>query len=517
MKFYLSLLIGILFAFSVNSQTNDLKCSIDAQTAALIKDRLMHNRANIKSLDVTSGNRNITYIPLTIHNVSNTAGEGRTPETVIMAFLCGLNAIYADQDVQFFIYNQIRNVANNYIDGNAFTTNASFAMSSLRVSGTLNLFIGRSINNLSASYYSGAGDYVFLLQTMLSPAAKTEAHEIGHFFTLPHTFYGWEGLDAEATYGGQAVPAIIGSGWSSFRPEAVARTGSQANCATRADGFCDTPADYYSNREPCPYSPSVLDPYGATLTPDATNLMSYAYDNCVNNFTAEQKQAIALDINARSWGTNTPNSTVDITTSPTILSPADNTPLGPITNSTVRLDWSDVTGATWYYIEVVGTIVPGIWLINTNDVIYRGISYSSQSHFDLSTANLVAGQYYGWRVKALNGLSTCAPLTNWSKFEASVATDIDQLPMENTLQCKVVNNPVQTQSLSLNISAAKDMVASIKVFGLDGREVTSVNSCVIAEGTTVIQLPLDGVANGTYLATLHTEKGVIRSKFIVQR
>ena len=80
------------------------------------------------------------------------------------------------------------------------------------VAQTLNITIGRSQNNPTSSWYSGFGDYIFLLKQMMTPQAKTEAHEIGHFFTLPHTFYGWEGTDAEAEYANSNVPSTIGNG-----------------------------------------------------------------------------------------------------------------------------------------------------------------------------------------------------------------------------------------------------------------------------------------------------------------
>ena len=50
------------------------------------------------------------------------------------------------------------------------------------------------------------------------------------------------------------------------------------------------------------------------------------------------------------------------------VSPANNAPLGSISNATVRLDWTPMTGATWYYVEVYGTFLPGVWAVNINDI-----------------------------------------------------------------------------------------------------------------------------------------------------
>lgn len=438
-----------------------------------------------------------------------------------MAFFCGLNAIYADQNVQFFLHSPIRERTSNFIYQNASTTTARNHMLSYRVPNTLNMIIGASVSNPRASFYDGSGDFIFLLQQMLTPEAKTEAHEIGHFFTLNHTFYGWEGTDAEADYGGQNVPTMVphSSGFFSFPPEAVARTGAQANCQTAADGFCDTEADYYSDREPCPYAPTVRDQHGATLVPDESNIMCYAFDACVNNFTTEQKAAIAADIAARSWVSQTPNNATDITTTPSVISPQNNTQLGSINNSTVRLEWAPVAGATWYYIEVLGTNFPGVWLPNVNDVIFKGIQYNGNTHFNLSTANLVAGKRYVWRVKALNSVSTCAPLSTYSRFEAvtSTTTAIGDLPLEQQMTFKVMGNPITTSSIPVSIYAAEDIVGSVRLFGLDGREVITLTKQTFSQGESLLQLPANDLANGVYLAVLMTDRGQLQQKIVIQR
>jgi hypothetical protein len=249
-----------IFAFGqTTSPNNHIKCGISAETAALIKERLMENRRNFSTqevLDLTSG-RTITYIPVSFHNVAeNAAGNGKTSEATILSFLCGLNALYADQDVQFFIHNAIYNRISTFIYNNASSSTSRNQMLSYRVSNTLNLIIGSSINNQVASWYDGQGDFVFLLQSMLTAEAVTEGHEIGHFFTLPHTFYDWEDQTATTLYPSGIIPpsCTVPHPWfGSFTPERVPRTGPRANCTTAADGFCDTPADYFSDRLNCPF------------------------------------------------------------------------------------------------------------------------------------------------------------------------------------------------------------------------------------------------------------------------
>lgn len=513
----LTVLIPYLSIAQNNTQT-PFKCGVSAQAGAVIKQRLMDNRNKFTKQEVKNlmTNRTTTYIPVSIHNVAGDVnGLGKTSEITIMNFLCGLNALYADQDVQFFIHGQIHNRVSNFIYNDAGTSTSRSYMMSYRIPNTLNLIIGASTQNPRASWYDTQGDFVFLLQQMLTPEAKTEAHEIGHFFTLNHTFYGWESVNA-TTYNNQNVPAYIG--WGS-QTEAAARTGNQANCQYAADGFCDTPADYFSDRTPCPYNPQMKDRYGNAIDPDESNMMSYAYDNCVTSFSTEQKTAIAMDIAARNWVTNTPASTADVTGIPTAVSPVSNGQLGSINSPTVRLEWSPVAGATWYYLEVYGTMIPGLWLVNTNDALFKGIVYSSNPYYDLSTSNLVAGSQYAWRVKALNSASTCAGISTYHKFEAvtSVATSIKDLPIEQQMKLTINSNPVTGTSIPVSIYSAEEVVGSIRIYSMDGREALALNKQVLNEGESLIQLPAEQLANGMYVAVLTTDRGQLQQKLIIQR
>ncbi len=82
----------------------------------------------------------------------------------------------------------------------------------------------------------------------------TFTHEMGHFFSLPHTF---EGSGTELVDG--------------------------SNCDTAGDGICDTPADPYVAGDPienyidgdCNFFNTQTDANGDFYTPDVGNIMSY--------------------------------------------------------------------------------------------------------------------------------------------------------------------------------------------------------------------------------------------------
>lgn len=503
-----------------HSQDSPINCSVSKEAGALIKARLMHNRQlyDQRQVEDLMNKRSITYLPLSIHNISGDAtGTGKTSEATILAFLCGLNAFYSDQDVQFYIHNTIIGRTNSYIHNNAGSTTSANYMVSYKVAGTINIYLSSSVNNSGSSWYSPQGDYIMLQKNMLTAAAKTESHEIGHFFTLNHTFYGWEGIDAEATYAGQNVPNNIGSGWSAFSPEKVPRTGGQSNCNQVADGFCDTEADYYSGRTNCPYNPSMKDPNGYSLDPDESNIMSYASDYCVTQFSTQQKTAIAVDIAARNWLNTSPNGTADVTGITAPVSPLNGALLGPLSNSTVRIEWDPVPNATMYYLEVFGTYFFGA--VNTSMVVFKGMVYGNNTFYNLPTSGLVAGAKYGWRIKAFNATSTCAGYSPYYLFEAagSVTTAIQDLPIEKQMQFETKENPVSGSFIPFSVYAAVDVVGSIRLYSIEGKEVISFTKQEFKQGQSIIQLPTDNLSNGVYIAVLSTSSGTLQLKLVINR
>lgn len=512
-------LLTMSLLVSLQSNAQQIPCGVDPAAAAAIKERLMNNRRLLTNQQVQQlGNgRSITYLPLTIHNVSNQAGEGRTSETMIMAFLCGLNALYADQDIQFFIHNQVRELTSNFLDANSNTFQSTLVMNQQRVAGTINIYLGRSLHYPASGYrsfYDPNGDHIFLQTPMLSATAETEAHEIGHYLSLPHTFFGWEGIDAEAQYNGVNAPAQVGG-----RAVELVTRGAGANCQTAGDGFCDTEADYHSTATvtSCNFTPATTDPSGATLQPDESNIMSYYDNSCQTRFSTQQKTAIAADVAIRSWATNNPPSTTTITTTTTLSQPANNA-MADITGSTVRLEWAAVSGATWYYVEVFGTNFPGLWIPNTNDVKFAGWVTTGNTYLDLPTNNLTVGSYYAWRVKALNELSTCAPISNYSKFQAvSLATNVADLSIEQQASISVQNNPVQVSDIPVRIQTATALVGSIRVYGMDGRLAIDWSKQQLEAGESLLQLPASNLPNGTYVLVLTTANGLLKEQFVIQR
>ena len=159
---------------------------------------------------------------------------------------------------------------------------------------------------------------------------KRQAHELGHFFNLPHTFDGWE--DGEPNTNQQEK--VDGS-----------------NCNFAGDGFCDTPPDYAPYRWNCPFTGPFTDPDGVEFYPDGTYYMSYSNDGCQDKFGDDQMAAMnnnlltqRADLLSGTFPAQVTLGEVDP------LTPApDETDLAP--NYTV-LSWTEDPMATGYHVQI---------------------------------------------------------------------------------------------------------------------------------------------------------------------
>lgn len=493
-----------------------LECGVDLTEGTAIKQRMLDNRSNIRidDVDAIKNRRTITWIPITIHNVGDANGNGYTSELSIYAMFCDLNNDYASQNIQFYLHSPISYINLPAVHYNAFSNNARLLMIDNKVPNTLNIYVGQSINNPKASFYSGAGDFVFMLNAQVSGTTSTCSHEIGHFFTLAHTFHAWEPINYQATYGGSNAPNKIGA----LFVEREARTGPGANCNTAADGFCDTPADYYSTRENCPYSATGLvarDPTGVIISPSDSNVMSYFVYGCRRSFTNDQKTAILTDVVARGWANfSAPSSTS------TTIDGAQFSPISPLAGQTVAassgvvtLSWNAIPGATSYYIEVFNTIA-GI-AANTNSPIAK-LTVSGTS-YNINASDLNLNSNYAWRIQPINDYYTCSNISTFYMFTfGQVATSLNNLQSNaSELELAVYPNPVMNSDITVEVAALEASDGIFELLAVDGRVVGTYPASNIREGINQFKLNVADLTTGTYILTLSTEKGVCHKKFLV--
>ncbi|KAA3637670.1 MAG: hypothetical protein DWQ02_06385, partial [Bacteroidetes bacterium] len=132
----------------------------------------------------------ILFVPLTIHVVGTDEGTGFFGLERILKAFCVLNQDFEEANIRFFIEGDIR-----YIYSSEYATH-NFGggwqmMQEHNVSNTINCYIVEDPAGACGYAYYSAG--IALKKTCIGPGDHTWAHDVGHYLSLPHTFYGWEG------------------------------------------------------------------------------------------------------------------------------------------------------------------------------------------------------------------------------------------------------------------------------------------------------------------------------------
>lgn len=481
-------------------------CGTDFTPA--MENRLLRNIEMAKRLNLPAASRTTTYVKVKFHLVANNDGSGRISRSKVFEALCALNQNYADQDIVFYL-EDIYEFNNTVVNTHSNVSTAQFQMSIRKNQNNdaMNVFVCSSINvsgnGITLGYYSPQYDIIVLRANQVNSTSTTFTHEAGHFFSLPHPFNSWEGIDYHSNYSASnPPPAVIGS------PATPVELADGSNCATAGDYFCDTEADYNLGNtvSGCNYSLGAVDPTGALINPDETLYMSYFDDNCQNRFSGEQQGAIAADIASfsRNYIKGTPVSTTEITTAANLVSPANNATTQFWDE--VYLNWDDVPGATQYYLEINRSPQFSPQLVVEEVIVTNSIHVASA---------LNASTNYYWRVKAFNEVSPCNSFSAVRQFTtSSFTTDTEEkfASTEVMLQPNVTN---EGQIINLNINTESKIDATIRIVNVNGQVMKNIENVTFQAGTHIHQIETAGLAPGVYIVNLQTTKGQINERLLI--
>lgn len=326
----------------------------------------------------------ITYVPIRPHIFRPTNGQGGMNLNSLNNVLAITNKSYFDNGsgIQFYFCG----TSPDYIDDdalyNAFPYGNESSVSGRDATNAMNVYFVNLFNEpglLGYAYFpsnSLQSTRSFIRTGGLSDAYNGNYvlnHELGHNFSLYHTF---QGSNATST------------------PELVTRDAG-ANCTTAGDLLCDTPADPYGRDgattaivNGCEvYTGTITDPQGLTYSPQIGNIMSY-YDGCNPFFTTGQYGRVQGGLAARQSAT-----AYTIDCAPTAVAPVSNLVAQTGPTGGVLLTWQDnASNEMGYFIERSPT-PDGLF------VPVGGVGPNSTSFTDLTTE---ANTTYSYRIRPSN-------------------------------------------------------------------------------------------------------------------
>ena len=466
--------------------------------------RLLANKKAIADSPATFRNGDITYVPIKFHLIGKGDGSSRISEGLVLDMLCHINEEYADQDIQFYVFNGF-----NYIDNNAAYSNPEdvpLVMAGQKDNDAMNIYIGQKADppngsglGVTLGYYSPSNDWIVIKKSEINGNSATAPHEIGHYFSLPHPFLGWDCTSwTEAEFGN---PTNITTAPCSPVPVELA---DGSNCNTAGDMICDTPADYnlgFSDGNDCNYTGNCMDPNGNLLDPMENNFMSY-FNGCADyEFTPDQKALIAADLNSRiGLDTDWQPSATEINGIPDLVAPVGGATTSGYNN--VLIDWTPVDGATHYVLEID--------LAANFSIIPQRFVVAGDSYW-VTTLN--ASTTYFWRVRPFNSYVACTDKSVTGEFKTPSTTSTVEPAFVNNWTVRP--NPVaQGDQLEIIIDSNENFDATIRLLTTAG-QLVQMEQATFNSGTAYHTVDTRDLTAGIYLLSIQSDAGVLNRRVVI--
>ena len=454
----------------------------------------------------------LRYIPITFHLVADSDGDGRVQEENVFLQLDNLNAQFADQQAIFYIDRL------NYINNTAVyeTPSSSAAIVQMRLrkdNNSMNIFITNSAEHgsegpgITLAYYEPAEDWIVSRRNEINAFTRTVAHEIGHFFDLPHTFFGWECKPyTDEDYGNPVnvdftLPCESGGG------SVLIELQNGSNCNTAADKICDTPPDYnigYLHQpNSCAPNTTVKDKNGQVITPITNNYMSY-YSNCGSwVFTPTQKNIMNNDFFSpqRNYLRTGYIPNLDSVEAPvTYITPINGETTPNFTN--ILLDWEDTPGATHYMV-----LVDRFPMFTNNPQKY----FVTES--ELIIQELPENVVFYWKVWPYNESQTGAGYSPTQTFKVGMGTGVNEI--EEINDYVLSPNPAEGNNQTwLTLSSNESFEAELKISDAAGH-VFSEKHLTVPSGTSLHALDTQNMPAGIYFIMMHSKSGVFVERLLI--
>ena len=527
----MAIALGLGFANVAQAQKMSNICGVTAADEEILVQRLTENREMMEKGLLAENNRGAKkYVPVKFHIIGKNDGSGRINEAKILENLCQMNKDYADQDIVFYLKVEANGDIFNYINStNAFDNQqnglglATLNTNYKKFPNAINFFLvqnASSDNQLGGTtlgYYSPTNDWLVIRNDQVNSTSGTISHEVGHHFSLPHPFKGWDQQTLKDLY-----PTEWASGKEFQVTNVVAPDGvtlvefaDKSNCKQSGDRICDTPADYnfgFDWTGCTPFTKKIRDPNGAgtLLDPQEELFMGY-FIGCSNYvFSAEQKVLMAADYLSAKRAKLRPNYTpniVDVNTKVNLQTPAAGE-ITPYYNS-VTFDWDDVPGADRYILEIDKS--PSF---TSGATTIRSLEKTSIK----VVKNLLAGTNYYWRVIPFHSESgTCVTLGTQNKIKFTTGDAVlSANDISGVAAWTVAPNPVNAgNAIIIDIEVANPFTAEVALLNGIGQKVQTLGNQQFTQGANRLEISTKDIPAGIYFVQMQTGKAIMNKKVVV--
>ncbi|MCB9310801.1 MAG: T9SS type A sorting domain-containing protein [Lewinellaceae bacterium] len=479
-------------------QTTTHQCGVS------IEDQLEMERLYPNDTHKPFNRQDVVYVPIKFHLTANTDGTGRINDYYVLNQLCTLNTDYDSSGIQFYIANGFNYLNNTNIFSSPASYNSQIVLK--KDAKALNVFITENAETSSSTigtvqgYYSSQGDYVIVRKEELIKGNNTLSHEIGHFFSLRHTFYGWENVPYDKNIHGDTIKFLHAPGITNILVEVM----NKSNCADAADNICDTPPDYNFGltASSCLFNTAVYDINREKVVPMIKNQMGY-FNYCDEYFFTDG-QSERMRNNFLSSGRShlrvnyTPN-TMYIEDAPVVISPTQGSTVA--TYDHVEIAWDIVQGASMYLIEIRGS----------------GFYYSDiVTNPNIVLTNLKKSSLYNATIRPFNEGFTCSTsksLTFRTGTSMYVGTS-DEWAKE--VEMVLMPNPVEKgTNLMVKLGVQGFTLQSISVINSTG-QIVEFESKPFDNGNQNFVVNTSSLTSGFYILRAKVGDRIVSSKFSIQ-
>lgn len=500
-NFTIILVLFVIFSKSVIAQEEVYPCGTPNHLTDWDKEYNNHPE------NFNRGGDSVLYIPLSLHNVGTDQGTGYLAYTRIVESLCRINEDYKPYNIQFFVPSEVTFINNSAWNNHQEILIGAEMMFQNNIKNTLNIYYNSTAAGNAGYNLPYAG--ISMLKSYVNGTAHTLTHEIGHAFSVQHTFLGWEGKHYDNSFYANPAPQKVTYDYTLFKDSLITNKTiidtafveyvDGSNCSISADKTCDTKPDYLAYRWSCNTDGTSTqlqkDPNGVDFRSDGTLYMSYSNDACQNRFTDGQIARMRANILSKKKDMLFDQSPPNIISNNTLQSFPIDSQL--VQYDKVKLEWDVTPNATKYIVQLsrfkAYDIIEFDTVVTINSVNI--------------TKSLLKDRVYHWRVKPLNSKYFC---TNFSNQIFKTADLVNNIEIEE-LGLELYPNPVNNDRTIYILNNKLNEKSLLRIFNSLGEEV---DSQYLDSNSNQIQIPYT-ISNGIYLLQFSHKDKIITKKISI--